>query len=85
MPAQVFLTLKSLLFALTILQSDLFIGKHGKCEHSLCSNLIFFQKLGRSFNKLSNGLKEYCWYLVTFALAAVGMDLKHHIQYEMRK
>lgn len=36
---------------------------------------IFFKEWA-DLNILSEGLDEYYWYLVTFALATVGMDKK---------
>lgn len=76
MPTQVLLTLKSALS--TTLQSNPFICMCEKCAHSTCRRLyiFFFFKEWADLNTLSDGLDEYCWYLVTFALATVGMDKK---------
>lgn len=38
--------------------------------------LFIYFKEWADLNTLSDGLDEYCWYLVTFALATVGMDKK---------
>lgn len=40
---------------------------------SLIDLFIFFKEWA-DLNILSDSLDEYCWYVVTFALATVGMD-----------